>query len=141
MIVPVLKDDALLTDITASSEDCDAFHLWWLGQSGFLLKWGTRTVLFDPYLSDSLTKKYAGTPTPHVRMTERCVKPELLGFVDIVTSSHAHTDHLDAETLVPIGRAHPGPLPLVLPTANIEVARERLTGATSTFMASMRARP
>jgi L-ascorbate metabolism protein UlaG (beta-lactamase superfamily) len=129
MIVPDRKDDTLLLDVAAARGDGDAFHLWWLGQSGFLLKWREQTVLFDPYLSDSLTKKYAGTDKEHIRMTERCIAPERLGFVNIVTSSHAHTDHFDAETLVPLCGTHTARLPLVLPTANVELARERLSRA------------
>lgn len=128
MIVPALKDDALLGDIASVLETDDRFHLWWLGQSGFLLKWRGRTVLFDPYLSDSLTEKYAETDKPHVRMTQRCVAPERLGFVDIVTSSHAHTDHFDAATLGPIAGVHRSPLPLVLPAANTGLAQDRLGG-------------
>jgi L-ascorbate metabolism protein UlaG (beta-lactamase superfamily) len=30
----------------------------------------------------------------------RC-RPERLDFMDVVTSSHNHTDHLDVETLIP----------------------------------------
>ncbi len=56
-------------------------------------------LLFDPYLSDSVTAKYAGTDTPHERMTGLVVDPALLSFVDVVTSSHAHLDHLDPGTL------------------------------------------
>ena len=55
-----------------------------------------------PYLSDSLTAKYAGTDKPHVRMTERAIDPARLDFIDVVTSSHNHTDHLDHETLWPL---------------------------------------
>ena len=128
-IQPVLQDTALLADIAAASGDGAQFHLWWLGQSGFLLKWRARFVLFDPYLSDSLTRKYADTDKPHVRMTERSIAPERLGFVDIVTSSHAHTDHFDPETLGPLAAAHAGALPLVLPQANLALAAERLGGS------------
>ena len=35
-------------------------------------------ILIDPYLSDSLTKKYAATDKPHTRMSELVVRPELL---------------------------------------------------------------
>jgi L-ascorbate metabolism protein UlaG (beta-lactamase superfamily) len=129
MLTPLLFDETLLADVTAARDDGAHFHLWWLGQSGFLLKWRGRSVLFDPYLSDSLTKKYAGTDKEHIRMTARCIAPQQLGFVDVVTSSHAHTDHFDAETLVPLARAHGRPLPLVLPAANVELARERLAQA------------
>jgi L-ascorbate metabolism protein UlaG (beta-lactamase superfamily) len=73
--------------------------MWWLGQSGFYVNLNPLLILFDPYLSDSLTRKYAATEKPHVRMTRRVVAPERLSGVDVVTSTHAHTDHLDGETL------------------------------------------
>ncbi|MCA9202273.1 MAG: MBL fold metallo-hydrolase, partial [Planctomycetales bacterium] len=104
---PRLAHDALLADIRAARGISDQLHLWWLGQSGFLAQWQGRHLLFDPYLSDSLTNKYAATDKPHVRMSERVVEPARLDFVDVVTSSHNHTDHLDAETLGPILQANP----------------------------------
>lgn len=112
----MLRDDALLADMTAPCGE-DEFRLWWLGQSGFLLKWGTHHLLLDPYLSDSLTRKYAGTDRPHIRMTDRPVDPSRLGFVEVVTSSHNHTDHLDPDTLKPLVAANPG-ITMVCPAAN-----------------------
>ena len=47
-----------------------AFYVKWLGQGGFELSDGEASILLDPYLSDSLTRKYAQTDKPHVRMTE-----------------------------------------------------------------------
>jgi L-ascorbate metabolism protein UlaG (beta-lactamase superfamily) len=109
MIEPFLSDDALLADVESVRDaHSDALHLWWLGQSGFLLYCHGRTVLFDPYLSDSLTHKYANTEKPHVRISRRVVDPARLDFVDVITSTHAHTDHLDAETLLAIGGACKG---------------------------------
>ena len=102
----------------------DAFDVWWLGQSGFLIQWNGSCVLFDPYLSDSLTKKYASTSKPHVRMSERVIEPQLLDCIDIVTSSHNHTDHLDAETLIPLLKANPH-LSFVIPEANRDFVCER----------------
>ncbi len=102
------KDDALLADIAVASQDENTLHIWWLGQSGFLVQWRHERMLFDPYLSDSLTQKYALTEKPHVRMTERCISPALLTGITRVTASHVHTDHLDAETLVPLAQANPG---------------------------------
>src|SRR3954465_5783557 len=104
----MLQDDAFLADVAESrSEHTDTLCLWWLGQSGFLLQYRSRHVLFDPYLSDSLTKKYADTEKPHVRMSDRVVAPERLGFVHVVTSTHNHTDHLDADTLDSLAKAVP----------------------------------
>jgi L-ascorbate metabolism protein UlaG (beta-lactamase superfamily) len=125
MIRPLLMHDALLADIAAAHGDGRRFHLWWLGQSGFLVQWAGRHLLFDPYLSESLTQKYAGTDKPHVRMTERIVRPERLDFIDVVTSSHNHTDHLDGETLVPLLAANPG-IGVVVPDANCGFAAERM---------------
>jgi L-ascorbate metabolism protein UlaG (beta-lactamase superfamily) len=129
MIPAFQKDDALLSDIATSESAPDRFHLWWMGQSGFLLKWNGRHLLFDPYLSDSLTEKYAGTDKPHVRMSERVIDPSRLTPVNVVTSSHNHTDHLDADTLIPLAKSNPA-LQMVLPAANIEFAKNRL-GASS----------
>jgi L-ascorbate metabolism protein UlaG (beta-lactamase superfamily) len=118
VIEPFLSDDALLADVAAHDGG-----LWWLGQSGFLVKHDGRHLLLDPYLSDSLTRKYAATATPHERISRRVIDPSRLSFVDAVTSSHNHTDHLDAETLEPILAAG---AQLVCPTVNKDFAAERL---------------
>ena len=123
MIKPVLKDKAFLADVHNASPD--KLHLWWLGQSGYLIKWQDSHLLVDPYLSDSLTLKYAGTQKPHVRMTERVISPDQLDFVDVVTSSHNHTDHLDAATLIPLLDKNPD-LTMIVSRANLNFAAERL---------------
>lgn len=125
MIRPLQSHDALLADIRASDRRDGRFRLWWLGQSGFLLQWQGVHVLLDPYLSDSLTRKYSQTDKPHVRMTELVIDPARLSFAEIATSTHNHTDHLDAETLRPILEAKPG-LKLVIAEANRAFVADRL---------------
>jgi len=125
VIRPIRSHGALLGDIRASDKRDRSFRLWWLGQSGFLLQWQGVHVLLDPYLSDSLTKKYSQTDKPHVRMTELVIDPAQLSFVDVTTSSHNHTDHLDAETLGPILARNPSPK-LVIAEANRAFVAERL---------------
>jgi L-ascorbate metabolism protein UlaG (beta-lactamase superfamily) len=125
MIQPVLKDDAFLADVLAARDFPNDLHLWWLGQSGFLVQWQGHHLLLDPYLSDSLTHKYAATDKPHVRMTERVIAPERLNFINVVTSSHNHTDHLDKETLLPLMRVNPK-LEFVVPEANRGFVCDRL---------------
>ena len=124
MIEPLLADDAFLADVRKVRGE-PGLHLWWLGQSGFLLHHEGRFALLDPYLSESLTKKYAGTDKPHVRMTRRVVDPAKLNFVHVVTSSHNHSDHLDAETIKPLLAANPK-LRLVVPEANRDFVAQRL---------------
>ena len=125
MIRAFQSHDALLADIQASDRRDGGFRLWWLGQSGFLLQWQGIHVLLDPYLSDSLTKKYNQTDKPHVRMTELVVDPARLSFVNIITSTHNHTDHLDAETLSPILAANPR-VKLLVAEANRAFVADRL---------------
>src|SRR5579862_8229047 len=118
------KDAALLRDI-ADARNCGQARLWWLGQSGFLIHAAGKTVLCDPYLSDSLTRKYAQTDKPHERMTEQVIAPGQLTGIDVITCSHNHTDHLDAETLLPLFEANPRAM-LVAPRANVSFVLERL---------------
>lgn len=125
LIQPVLSGDALLADMERANSRDNNFRLWWLGQSGFLVQWQGRHLLLDPYLSDSLTAKYASTDKPHVRMTERAIDPARLNFVDVMTSSHNHTDHLDGETLTPLLAANPRAV-LVIPEANRDFVADRL---------------
>jgi L-ascorbate metabolism protein UlaG (beta-lactamase superfamily) len=97
-IEPGIAGEELIAKIHASADET-GMHIWWLGQSGFLVQISGENILLDPYLSDSLTTRYAGTETPHERITGLVVEPALLSFVDVVTSSHAHGDHLDEGTL------------------------------------------
>jgi L-ascorbate metabolism protein UlaG (beta-lactamase superfamily) len=125
MIQPRQAHDQLLADVGEARRYDEALHLWWLGQSGYLVQWQGQHLLLDPYLSDSLTQKYAGTDKPHIRMTEQVIAPQRLDFVDGVTSSHNHTDHLDGETLIPLMQVNPH-LKLVIPEANRSFVAERL---------------
>jgi L-ascorbate metabolism protein UlaG (beta-lactamase superfamily) len=126
VIQPERSDDAFLDHVRATAAAGDGhFRLWWLGQSGYLLQWAGRHLLIDPYLSDSLTRKYAATDKPHVRMTALVVDPVRLDFIDVATSSHNHTDHLDQETLGPLMAANPA-LRLVIPEASRAFVAERL---------------
>ena len=118
------KDADLLADIDRADPG-DGLSLWWLGQSGFLIKTLNGMFLLDPYLSDSLTVKYAGTDKPHVRMSQQVLDPESIENLDFITSSHNHTDHLDRETLGPLLQANPQAT-MVIPEANRNFVAERL---------------
>lgn len=130
MKTPFLADDAFLADVAQIRSSALSLvrsphlHLWWLGQSGYLVHYRDAFLLLDPYLSDSLTRKYAATDKPHVRITGRVVDPARLEGIAAVTSSHNHTDHLDPETLQALVRANPG-LRMLCPEANRSTVRER----------------
>src|SRR5215510_2861208 len=125
LIKAIKKNEELIREMDDLITDKDHFHLWWLAQSGFLLQWNGKRILIDPYLSDSLTKKYLTTDKPHTRMSELVVKPELLKNISVVTSSHNHTDHLDAETLIPVLKNNPE-IKFIIPEANREFVVDRV---------------
>lgn len=125
MIKARKKDLDLIAEMDHFRTEAEQLHVWWLGQSGFLLQWKSHRLLLDPYLSDSLTRKYAETDRPHVLMSERVMDPSLLRGISVVTSSHNHTDHLDRETLLPLFENNPG-IRFVIPEANRSFVAERL---------------
>lgn len=127
IIKPLHQGESLAKEIRLAKQggSKDSMDIWWLGQSGFLIQWNKKCLLFDPYLSDSLSKKYANTNKPHERISELVINPELLDCIDIVTSSHNHTDHLDAETLIPLIQKNKN-IQFVIPEANRSFVVDRL---------------
>lgn len=140
MIVPLQADDVLLADVRRAMQRRTGVSLWWLGQSGFLVHYDGVCIAIDPYLSDSLTVKYANTAKPHVRMTARVVDPARLDMVSLVTSSHNHTDHLDAETIGPLWQTN-SRLQVACSAANVSFAAERLRVVPSQLVGLVRGTP
>jgi L-ascorbate 6-phosphate lactonase len=85
-----------MQDVLNFSLAPDEAGLWFLGQSGFILRAGSVTVVIDPYLSDSVSKS-----VPELtRLYPPPIKPEELQ-VDVFLVTHDHLDHLDPETIAP----------------------------------------
>ena len=95
--------------------------IYWLGQAGFVVAWGERRLLIDPYLSDALARKYAGHEFTHARMMPPPIGPGEFPRVDVVLCTHGHGDHLDAETLTAIAARHPA-CRFVVPASELDRA-------------------
>jgi len=121
-IQPVLRGRDLIAEIRTTAPGPGTLAVWWLGQSGYVVKSATGTLVIDPYLSEHLTAKYAGTDKPHVRMTEAPIRGADLTGVDLVLSTHKHSDHLDPGTMPDLLAADPSAI-LILPAALVEHAR------------------
>lgn len=104
----MVSDPRFVAPGDALREDAP-IYLWWLGQAGFAIRRGADLLLIDPYLSDTLATKYAGTLFPHTRLTPPPVMPEDIEGVQVVLCTHAHTDHMDPGTIVGLLR-HNDPL-------------------------------
>jgi L-ascorbate metabolism protein UlaG (beta-lactamase superfamily) len=96
-------------------------RLQWLGQAGFVLELADQTIVIDPYLSDSLAKKYEGALFTHTRGHPPPVEPDELKC-DLVICTHRHTDHMDGETLQALTAANPG-IQICVPRAEVNHAR------------------
>lgn len=124
MIHPVRQRAELVAEIQATViPPRNGVALWWLGQSGYLVKSAATTLLIDAYLSEHLTAKYANSSRPHVRMTAApLTAPDLIPLdIDLVLASHKHSDHLDPGT-IPALLAESPKTKLALPAAIIEYA-------------------
>lgn len=121
MIEPVLKGQALLDDIHAAQPKPGEACIWWLGQSGYALKTPSELLYLDLYLSEHLTRKYAATEKPHIRMTETPLRGNDITDAAWVFASHKHSDHLDPGTLPDLFAASPNAR-LILPAALIDYA-------------------
>jgi L-ascorbate metabolism protein UlaG (beta-lactamase superfamily) len=129
VIEPLFADDAFLENISQmEASHGDRVVIAWLGQSGYLVCHKGFRFIIDPYLSDSLSRKYAETTKPHDRISRMVISPERLTGISFITSSHNHTDHLDGETIAKLIEANPG-VKGIVPRANYTFALDRLVSA------------
>jgi len=126
MITPVLQDEELVRDFHTADNVTGALHLWWLGHSGYLIKWNGHGILFDPLLSDAIVRKYEGTSKAISLLTERAVDPLLMSGVEWIVITSLDEDHFDQETILSLRSANPH-AKLVLP-AGSEAEAERILG-------------
>jgi L-ascorbate metabolism protein UlaG (beta-lactamase superfamily) len=89
----------LAAALSQNFDQDDEVRFWWLGQAGFALKYKAKLLLIDPYLSDSLAKKYRNSELKHLRMLPIPVAPELISGCNWYFCTHGHTDHMDAPTI------------------------------------------
>lgn len=132
MIVPVQKDEAFLNDFTEADKVTGAIHVWWIGQSGFLLKWNGKGILLDPYLSDSITRAHSGTEHPRTRASARVIDPLKLSGIDVVVCTGDSPDRLDSETILALRAANPN-MTMVIP-AGIASQADQMLGNSAPSM-------
>jgi L-ascorbate metabolism protein UlaG (beta-lactamase superfamily) len=119
-----LTADASLPAVREAGLPGQGASLWWLGQAGFLIEIAGRRIVIDPYLSNSLGEKYAGTRFPHERMFPPPIEPGALQDIDWLLCTHAHSDHMDPGTIGPLIDANPQ-MQVLAPEAARQVALDR----------------
>jgi L-ascorbate metabolism protein UlaG (beta-lactamase superfamily) len=106
----VRRGAELLDEIEKTGGDSPA--LWWLGHSGFALKYRGMLFYVDPCLS---------TPPGRTRVSEPPLTPEQAANADLILCTHAHPAHMDPETLPAMLKASPR-VRVVLPKSTAEHA-------------------
>jgi L-ascorbate 6-phosphate lactonase len=91
-----LRGRELFQQIDASR--CDAPAIWWLGHSGFVLKYRNTVFYVDPYLSR--TKENSG-------LAEAPLRADDVTHASLILCTHAHAHHLDPGTVSGILGASP----------------------------------
>jgi L-ascorbate metabolism protein UlaG (beta-lactamase superfamily) len=105
----------------------------YLGQEGFLFRDATKTLVIDPYLSDSVDRLDGFPPGFWRRAYPPPVRPEELTAANLVLVSHDHLDHADPETLRGIAAAAPG-CRFAGPRRSVALLREIGLAAERTFV-------
>jgi L-ascorbate 6-phosphate lactonase len=91
-----------LSQVRAHRVAVGRIALWWLGQSGFIVKGPAGTVLaIDPYLSDACARIGEEVGVNMNRQVPPPMDPRDLAGVDGILLTHSHADHCDPETLGP----------------------------------------
>jgi L-ascorbate metabolism protein UlaG (beta-lactamase superfamily) len=110
------------SEITRTTLPEQAIALWWLGQSGFVLRDNTLTIYLDPFLSNH-PARLVPAPFP----------AEVGPPADLVLCTHDHLDHLDLPTIQGIGQSSPHAR-FVVPAPSVEqviaagIAPDRIIG-------------
>ena len=122
--INTLKIDSTEAFINIDKIPKDELWIAWLGQAGFILKYKDKFLIIDPYLSDYLSKKYKGKIFPHIRLMEIPLNPNIVKNLDYYLCTHAHSDHMDPETLTILSNNNPN-CKIIVPAAEIEEAINR----------------
>lgn len=103
------------------------------GQVCFLFQTDNTRFLIDPYFSNSV-EQYENPSFK--RLQPIPLAPSSLDNIDFVLISHAHRDHCDPDTLVPLAKASPqcqffGPAPVAAILLKAGIDRARIHPVTS----------
>ncbi|MEX2261669.1 MAG: MBL fold metallo-hydrolase [Bryobacteraceae bacterium] len=85
MIQPVNSGRSLVREIEGS--DSPTPRLWWLGHSGFAIKFRKAILYVDPFLSDAYRDQPRAMTAP--------LRPSEIAHAGLILATHKHADHLD----------------------------------------------
>lgn len=105
--------------------------LFYLGQTGYIIKYNNKYVAVDAYLSDYVDQNCCNELVTWTRRYPSPIAPEELDFVDYVFCTHAHFDHADPITLAAVARVNQkakffAPAPIVANLVSYGIEENRI---------------
>lgn len=91
------KGENLINEINACIPEHGTAVFWWLGQMGFAVKLGNKTIYLDLFLSE-----YGSRSIPPL------LKPEEITNADYILGTHDHVDHIDRAVWKQLSISSPG---------------------------------
>ena len=122
----VEKSKELACQINSFVPEKGKIAVWWIGQSGFVVKTSKYCFITDPYLSTTLEDATinCGPEMKHVRMMTIPVEPDEITCADFILCSHDHGDHYDAESVKGILKGSPQCKVIVPPAAKPSLIKD-----------------
>jgi L-ascorbate 6-phosphate lactonase len=89
----------LINKIELIDLDDNQLHIYFLGQSGYVLKSKNLIIYIDPYLSDFIENYNGLNQTDMVRNYSSPINPSLISKCNAIICTHSHIDHMDPWTI------------------------------------------
>ena len=90
---------SLLKQIESENTDKDQMSIYFLGQSGYVLKCKELTIYIDPYLTDYIENPLGLNEKKMHRSFPSPIDPESISKCDAIICTHSHADHMDPWTI------------------------------------------
>ena len=89
----------LLQQIELDDINDNQLFIYFLGQSGYVLKFKKFTIYVDPYLTDYIENPLGLNERNMKRSFPTPIKPEEILKCDAIICTHSHVDHMDPWTI------------------------------------------
>ena len=73
--------------------------IYFLGQSGYVLKFKELTIYIDPYLTDYIENPLGLNEKKMYRLFPSPIDPKTITKCDVIICTHSHVDHMDPWTI------------------------------------------
>ena len=91
---------SLLKQIESQNIHNNQMYIYFLGQSGYVLKFKELTIYIDPYLTDYIENPLVGSNEKNIyRSFPSPIDPKTIAKCDAIICTHSHIDHMDPWTI------------------------------------------